>query len=336
MAGAQLSLSCKSDPSSQPLRACPLHDITAWDPQLPTSNTYLWESLNKGPSGAYIWDYSPSGSSGITSVQVAPPIDSSVPYQKGPDYSGSYTTSLDFCGDDVSLVIPSPGVYAVQVNFASGGPYLEFLWAGAEQGDDAQGVENGRPKNIGIPTAFPGAFAIEIPKSERGNPGYDATAALIMPTSVRTTSVQDAMTKLNTAFANNSNRPIMAVMVGHGNTSQINVGKAQASWAGNTDGLYLLDNIQWVQNFCNGVNGVAGLNGRIVNLFLLTCDVGKNYPNNPNHLLKSLANGLHMAGGTAVTVEGYDREVWGVVAGPRRGGHFETATDATLVSVTAG
>lgn len=230
------------------------------------------------------------------------------------DYSGSYTTSLDSCPNSVGLDIPSPGVYAVQVNFVLGGPYLEFLWAGAEQGDDLQGVANGRPKFVGIPLASSGAFAVEIPKSERGNPGYDAIAAQIaFPRElVRTSSVQDAMGKLNTAVTNNNNDPINAVMVGHGSASYINVGKAQNAPLNQNDGLFLQDNNQWVQNFCNGLPGQpgTGLNGKISSLFLLTCDVGQNFSNNPSHLIKSLANGLHKVGGTSVTVQGYDNKVW--------------------------
>jgi hypothetical protein len=113
----------------------------------------------------------------------------------------------------------------------------------------------------------PGAFAIETPQSEEGNPGFDGSSALIVPGCVRTTSVQDAMTKLNTAFNNNGGSPIQAALVGHGRSSQINVGKAQHGPLNGADGLYLLDNNQWVQNFCNGVNGVPGLNGKITLLF---------------------------------------------------------------------
>jgi hypothetical protein len=238
------------------------------------------------------------------------------------------------------LDIPSPGVYAVQVNFAAGGSYLEFLWAGAEQGDDIQGVANGSSKAIGIPLASNGAFAVEIPRSERGNPGYDATAAQIAFAHelVRTTSVQDAMAKLNTAVTNNNNNPIIAVMVGHGNVSYINVGKAQNAPLDQNDGLFIKDNNQWVQNFCNGLNGQpgTGLNGKISSLFLLTCDVGQNYANNPNHLIKSLANGLHKVGGTSVTVKGYDNKVWAVLPGPRRPGNFLTVADANLITLTVG
>jgi hypothetical protein len=141
--------SASNPQASGPLRACPLHGITAWDPQLPSSTSYLWERLGQNSSGTYIWTH--SFSNPISSVQVAPPIDSSTPYQKDIDYSGLYSTSLDLCPNEVDLGFPSPGVYAVPVNFASGAPYLEFLWAGAEEANDDQ-VENGRALKMAVPS----------------------------------------------------------------------------------------------------------------------------------------------------------------------------------------
>jgi hypothetical protein len=80
---------------------------------------------------------------------------------------------------------------------------------------------------------------------------------------------------------------------GHGNSSIITVGCGDVL---GPQGTFMRDNNADVQNFTNS------LRGKIKNLTLFGCEIGQNYDSNANHLVKSLATGLHQAGGVAVTV----------------------------------
>jgi hypothetical protein len=134
--------------------------------------------------------------------------------------------------------------------------------------------------------------------------------------------VQDAINEINAAFVNNGNQPVRVVIVGHGSPSNISVGAGIT----NTEGrqLSLLFPAD-VTNFTNA------LNGEISYLMLFGCNVGQD-----TALQTQLANGLHRAGGTSVTVVAFDQETMTTPPKGNQAGFYSVDVDATLQSVVVG
>ncbi len=254
---------------------------------------------------------------GSSSVQVAPPIYPSLPYQFNVDYTGSYHTSADgaSCPNNVSIDITNPGVYAVKVNFASQSPAITLLYANAY---DHGLVGRGRPVYLSPPTPYPRQppySALVILQ------GWD-TDGLVFANAGTTvhwnaTEISQAISELQKTYNNN---PMDVVLDGHGDTGLFTFGDPN-----NVDQT-MQGNNQSVQNF------IAAFKGEIRSIYFLSCLTGAGTIDQ-NHLMKVLANGL---GNPIVSVQGWNDCLVTVGGNLFRNPWFGHANGAQLIAVQPG
>jgi hypothetical protein len=273
-------------------------------------------------SGLYNWigDYTanPDGSlhSAITSVTMSgPPIQGGT---FGYDYGGSYTTYNDYGptvepDNEVYAFARYPGSYAVQTSFADGTKAVE--WLDVKVGWGGVGPETHGPT---AKVATPATAVVVISNSQIDVGGFLANAAAIIPTAARAATTAEAIAAVQAAYKNHNNQPIDVTLIGHGD-------KNYFLFSGSD---YLQDNNAYVQAF-----GKA-LNGEVAHLTIFSCNVGQGLQSNPTHVVNSLAQDLHAAGGTSVTVTAYTLCVRAAAAGGGHAGYFTADVGSTWVSKT--
>ncbi len=305
------------------------HSIIEWSPspsELPPADYPVNVHLQPSPGGGWDWDFTSPGPI-IKDGYVAPTINGDVPYVLGTD-----TDHQDYNGDVCAyshafVHFSSPGVYAVKVDYEdpSATDYIEFVYAGAAPGYTAKinrPLLHSQHQKIPTPSASPGAFFVESPDADNG---FISSAMNIMPDANRDSSVDDLITKIDTAWQNDGRVPIDVVLVAHGNTSLVSTGSGTTLVADK----YLEDNDANVQKF------TQALNGKIRSITIIACYVARELGTRNDHLMKSLANGLSTAQVKA-TVKAYDEEVSAVDPTPgKRDGFFTVDVHGSLQTYTA-
>ncbi len=261
----------------------------------------------------------------LQNIYMAPP-EHPVAYRFGEDptlgqeydYFGYIQSE---CNPYVSFLwFYNPGVYVVKFDYATQPDTIQFFYADAAPGHRGP-LKNSENRRINTPSASPGAFIIEDPDPANDN-GYISNAVTVVPTAKRASSVAAAIGFVNQAYADNGNQAVDVVLVGHGNSSQISVGAGQSV----APTKQLVDNDADVQTF------VTALQGKISSIYLVGCYIGQDLDTKPNHLMKSLLNGLRTPQQTVV-VYAYDQEVSATQPGWFRAGYFSVDVHGVQVSV---
>ncbi len=264
--------------------SCSQENISAWDPSITELPPGSYERIDLGFDSQY-WTFQYRSNTPILKVLVAPPVTSTlIPYQLGVDYKGTYQNCDPLYSTEIQFM--NPGVYFVQILSTIGNTTrVVLVGAASNEVGDSDCPPDSRPAEVPTPQGYNNILR---QFSDSDGPMYQ-----LYSNSVRFNSPETLLNLISAVT------PPMSVLI-HSH--------------GVPGGLFVNAN-QTMTGTSSGSKTFADMfKGKMRNLFLVACCIGKNLDTDDKHLMKVLSKGLSSA--TLETkVQGYDTTVYHVYPG---------------------
>jgi hypothetical protein len=302
-----------------------LKTIAAWEPEAGELPLAAYECNFIQPNELFVW----STPDELKSVQVAPPLDVSSPYELNYDYEGGFRDNL------VELNFREPGVYAARFEWKTGSQ-VKFFAVGA-LARPLPPITQTLPLSRAVRADSPG-FTSGFYVSQ--DQAMEAVEKTIFPKLETALEVEKVVIGINENFMQ-TGVPGAVLFATHGNPGQIEFdGQYLApfpggyGYSGQCMGPYDLDRII---DGCD-VDGMkcVGLRGGADTVHFWSSFTGKDLPDKPCHILKYVAEKMVEFGGVqTANAYGWDGPVFAVQGGLRRPSYFSVAQDAQYVNYTS-